>query len=49
MSEEVPDRLIERLDRLDQTNRRWKLISGATEAALAVLVLGAAAAWGARR
>lgn len=44
MSDEVPYRLIERLDRLDGTNRRWKLISGATAAALAVLVLGAAAA-----
>jgi hypothetical protein len=44
MSEEVTDRLIERLDRLDRTNRRWKVISGATAAALAVLVLVAAAA-----
>jgi hypothetical protein len=44
MSEEVPDRLIERLDRLDRTNRRWKLISGATAVALAGIVLVAAAA-----
>ncbi len=44
MSDEVPYRLIERLDRLDRTNRRWKLVSGATAAALSVVVLGAAAA-----
>lgn len=44
MSEEVPYRLIERLDRLDRTNRRWKLVSAATAAALSVVVLGAAAA-----
>lgn len=44
MSEDVAHRLIERLDRLDRANQRWKLISGATAAALVSLVLGAAAA-----